>query len=163
MAIDHEELHALLTVDDVATLLKVSKSWVYEHTRSRGVHACRAVAPHQDWQVRALRSARRAHVLEQEASDDVIRSEIIATIGARLNPEEPTREKDVSRMARNKRQYGSGCLLKKGKGWAMRWRELEIAPDGKTRRVLRYESIGHVSSREASQALRPETGRSVRQ
>jgi excisionase family DNA binding protein len=30
------ELHELLTVDDVAALLKVSKSWVYEHTRSRG-------------------------------------------------------------------------------------------------------------------------------
>ena len=29
-------LHELLTVDDVAALLKVSKSWVYEHTRSRG-------------------------------------------------------------------------------------------------------------------------------
>ena len=27
----------LLTVDEVAALLKVSKSWVYEHTRSRGV------------------------------------------------------------------------------------------------------------------------------
>lgn len=26
----------LLTVADVAALLKVSKSWVYEHTRSRG-------------------------------------------------------------------------------------------------------------------------------
>ena len=29
-------LHELLTVDDVATLLRVSKSWIYEHTRSRG-------------------------------------------------------------------------------------------------------------------------------
>jgi len=29
------ELHELLTVDDVAALLRVSKSWVYEHTRSR--------------------------------------------------------------------------------------------------------------------------------
>jgi excisionase family DNA binding protein len=28
-------LHELLTVDDVAALLKVSKSWVYEHTRLR--------------------------------------------------------------------------------------------------------------------------------
>jgi len=83
----------------------------------------------------------------------VIPSKTIATIGARLNPEELTREKGFSRMARNKRQYGSGCLLRKGKGWAIRWRELEIAPDGKTRRVLRYESIGAVSSREASQAL----------
>jgi excisionase family DNA binding protein len=30
------ELLELLTVADVAALLKVSKSWVYEHTRSRG-------------------------------------------------------------------------------------------------------------------------------
>lgn len=30
------ELHELLTVDDVAGVLKVSKSWVYEHTRTRG-------------------------------------------------------------------------------------------------------------------------------
>ena len=33
---DGQELHELLTVDDVATLLKVSRSWVYEHTRRRG-------------------------------------------------------------------------------------------------------------------------------
>lgn len=33
----HDDLHELLTVDDVAALLKVSKSWVYEHTRSRGM------------------------------------------------------------------------------------------------------------------------------
>ena len=26
----------LLTVEDVAALLKVNKSWVYEHTRTRG-------------------------------------------------------------------------------------------------------------------------------
>ena len=29
-------LHDLLTVEEVATMLKVSKGWVYEHTRSRG-------------------------------------------------------------------------------------------------------------------------------
>ncbi len=32
----HADLHELLTVDEVAALLKVSRSWVYEHTRSRG-------------------------------------------------------------------------------------------------------------------------------
>lgn len=32
-----DDLHELLTVDDVAALLKVSKSWVYEHTRSRAI------------------------------------------------------------------------------------------------------------------------------
>ena len=31
-----DDLHELLTVDEVAALLKVSRSWVYEHTRSRG-------------------------------------------------------------------------------------------------------------------------------
>jgi hypothetical protein len=31
-----ETLDELLTVDDVATLLKVTPSWVYEHTRGRG-------------------------------------------------------------------------------------------------------------------------------
>lgn len=31
------DLDELLTVDDVAALLKVSKSWVYEHTRSRSI------------------------------------------------------------------------------------------------------------------------------
>ena len=30
------QLFELLTVADVAALLKVSKSWVYEHTRARG-------------------------------------------------------------------------------------------------------------------------------
>ena len=31
-----DRLHELLTVDEVAAWLKVSKTWVYEHTRSRG-------------------------------------------------------------------------------------------------------------------------------
>ena len=56
-------------------------------------------------------------------------------------------------MARSKRQYGSGCLLKRGKGWAIRWREMEIAPDGTTRRALRYEALGSVSRKEASDLL----------
>jgi excisionase family DNA binding protein len=33
----HDDLEVLLTVDEVAALLKVSKSWIYEHTRGRGV------------------------------------------------------------------------------------------------------------------------------
>jgi integrase len=56
-------------------------------------------------------------------------------------------------MARRKRQYGSGCLLSKGKGWAIRWREIEIAPDGKRKRVLRYETIAPMSRRDAADIL----------
>jgi excisionase family DNA binding protein len=31
-----QDLDTLLTVDEVAAILKVTKSWVYEHSRSRG-------------------------------------------------------------------------------------------------------------------------------
>jgi excisionase family DNA binding protein len=31
-----DQLSQLMTVDEVASLFKVSKSWVYEHTRGRG-------------------------------------------------------------------------------------------------------------------------------
>lgn len=69
-----------------------------------------------------------------------------------LNPEEPTRGKDT-RMARSKRQYGSGALLKRGKGWAIRWREYVFAPDGRKTRVLRYENLGDVTKTEAGRTL----------
>ena len=42
---DSRELDELLTVGDVAALLKVSKSWVYEHTRSRALPAAERL-PH---------------------------------------------------------------------------------------------------------------------
>src|ERR1700736_5636938 len=29
-------------------------------------------------------------------------------------------------------------------GWAIRWRELEIAPDGTTKKVLHYEALGKI-------------------
>jgi integrase len=74
-------------------------------------------------------------------------------IEGRLNREGPTRGKEVSRMAERKRQYGSGCLLQRGKGWAIRWRELEIRPDGSRKRVLRYENLGPISRRQASDIL----------
>jgi integrase len=37
--------------------------------------------------------------------------------------------------------------------WAIRWRENEIAPDGSTKRGLRYESLGAVSRKQASDVL----------
>jgi integrase len=71
-----------------------------------------------------------------------------------LQHEEPTRGKGFSRMARhNRRQYGSGCLLKRGRGWAIRWREMEIAPDGTRRKVQRYEALGTVTRKQASDEL----------
>jgi integrase len=58
-------------------------------------------------------------------------------------------------MARKKRRsYGSGCVLKKGDGLAIRWREPVLLSDGSIQRVLRYEALGPVSQREATQTLR---------
>ena len=37
---DSAKLFELLTVADVAALLKVSRSWVYEHTRARRAPRC---------------------------------------------------------------------------------------------------------------------------
>lgn len=54
---------------------------------------------------------------------------------------------------KSKRPYGSGCLIKDKKHWVIRWRETEIGPDGKKRRVLRWETLTEVSKREASKIL----------
>jgi integrase len=57
-------------------------------------------------------------------------------------------------MARRKRQYGSGSLFKEGGGWAIRWRELEIAPDGTIKRRKCYEALGDIPRGEAAEILR---------
>jgi hypothetical protein len=44
-------------------------------------------------------------------------------------------------------------LLKRGKGWAIRWRETEIAPDGSKKKALRDETLGEVTRKQASDAL----------
>lgn len=54
-------------------------------------------------------------------------------------------------MARQRRRYGSGCLFRQGRRWAIRWREAEIAPDGTRRKVLRYQTFE--TRKEASDAL----------
>src|SRR5258706_7711363 len=76
-------------------------------------------------------------------------------MGAELQRhEEPTGRKDCSRMARRKRQYGSGSLFKEGRGWAIRWREMEIAPNGTIKKRLCYQALGNISRSEASETLR---------
>ena len=73
---------------------------------------------------------------------------------SQLQPEEPTRRNERSRVAqRRKRAYGSGSLYRRGKGWVIRWREPEIGRDGTVRRVLRYETLGPISKQQASKAL----------
>jgi integrase len=56
-------------------------------------------------------------------------------------------------MARTKRQYGSGCLLRRKGGWVIRWRETEIRLDSTKRRILRYETLGAISRKQAGDIL----------
>jgi excisionase family DNA binding protein len=56
-----EHVDALLTVDDVAAMLKVSKSWVYEHTRSRDTPRserlpCLKIGKYLRFEARAVRA-----------------------------------------------------------------------------------------------------------
>lgn len=80
-----------------------------------------------------------------------------ARIGGELPAEEPPRRKDVlmahSNGRKSKREYGTGCLIQRGRRWAIRWREPEIGPDGTRRQVLRYESLGSVTRQEARALL----------
>ena len=57
-------------------------------------------------------------------------------------------------MAHRKRQYGTGSLFKEGRGWAIRWRELEIAPDGTIKKRSCYEALGLISRGDATEILR---------
>src|SRR3954469_26025598 len=74
------------------------------------------------------------------------------TMPDRLNHDGPAGGK-VSRMAQKKRQYGSGSLRARGKGWVIRWWETEIGPDGKPQRAFRYEALEEMSRRAASDIL----------
>jgi integrase len=67
---------------------------------------------------------------------------------------EPVGGKENSSMARKKkRQYGSGEVLKRGAGLAIRWREPLLEPDGRIKYRRRYEALGPVSQKEAARRL----------
>ena len=71
----------------------------------------------------------------------------------KLGYEESTRRKEIPRMTRRKRQYGTGCLLRRKGRWAIRWRKTEIGPDGTRKRGLRYETLGEMSRKQANDIL----------
>jgi integrase len=70
-------------------------------------------------------------------------------------PEEPTdKRKDGKSVAQNKkRSYGSGCLIKRGKGFAIRWRETRVLLDGTKQFVNRCEAVGNISKTKAVEIL----------
>ena len=89
------EFIELLTVEDVAALLRVSKNWVYEHTRARNAPRSEQL-PH----VKISKYVRfdprlvRAFIDRQMSGRDRTRG---VTIARELQHEEPTRGKEFSR------------------------------------------------------------------
>jgi len=61
--------------------------------------------------------------------------------------------KETLLARKSKRPYGTGYLKQEGKNWVMRWRETQIGADGSKKRVLRFESLGQISRKEATSIL----------
>jgi excisionase family DNA binding protein len=85
--------YALLTVQEVADLLKVSTSWVYEHTRSRGSRSADylpfvKLGKYIRFEPRLVHEFVARHTRQR-----VVPAAQAATIGSELQHEEPTREK----------------------------------------------------------------------
>jgi len=54
---------------------------------------------------------------------------------------------------KTRRSNGSGCVIKRGKGFTIRWRETLVLPDGTKRTVYRCEALGAVSKKKANSIL----------
>jgi integrase len=52
-----------------------------------------------------------------------------------------------------RRNYGTGCVIERGKGLAIRWREKVLQPDGTIKEVMRCKALGPVSRTEANRML----------
>jgi excisionase family DNA binding protein len=96
---DSSDVHLLelLTVEDVAALLKVSKSWVYEHTRTRGAARSERI-PHVKIgkYVRFDPQLVRAFIERQTTGRDR-GGAVAATMTRELPHDEPARGKGCSR------------------------------------------------------------------
>src|SRR5215468_10800555 len=60
----------------------------------------------------------------------------------------------VQKQKRKRRSYGTGCVLERGKGLAIRWRERVLQPDGSIKEEMRYRTLGLVSRADANRILR---------
>src|SRR6478672_10796001 len=79
-------------------------------------------------------------------------------MSVKLEKREPMGGKELPTMARKaRRPYGTGCILEEGRGFAIRWYEGVIGPDGKRQRVKRYEALGAVSRKKAGEILAQKT------
>ena len=77
------------------------------------VRRCASTAPNSEKRSVAVRRVRSR---ERSRRDN----------GPRAPARRVSERKGMLSMTRSKRQYGSGCLLKRRRGWAIRWRVTEI-------------------------------------
>ena len=59
----------------------------------------------------------------------------------------------AQRQKQRRRPYGTGCIIERGRGLAIRWWEKVIGIDGQPKWVKRYEALGAVSRKQAGAIL----------
>ena len=59
----------------------------------------------------------------------------------------------MAQRKQQRRPYGSGCVIKAGRGLAIRWWEKVIGIDGQPKWVKRYEALGPISKKKAGEIL----------
>jgi hypothetical protein len=60
-------------------------------------------------------------------------------------------------VRRSRRPYGTGCVIREGRGLAIRWYETIIGANGQLRKLKRYEALGAVSMKKAGEILAEKT------
>jgi len=77
----------------------------------------------------------------------------VITIVPQMHEESVRDGKETLVTRKSKRPYGTGYLKQEGQNWVMRWRETQIGADGSRKRVLRFESLGPITRKEATAIL----------
>src|SRR2546428_739603 len=90
----------------------------------------------------ALRRWRSANTSSPAGADIGPRRGKFGRMSVELEQGEPTGWKGRHSVARkHNRPYGTGCVYREGRGWAIRWREAVQDENGTVRFIRRYERV----------------------
>jgi excisionase family DNA binding protein len=147
---ERRDENSLLTVQEVAELLQVPVSWVYERVRKRSPERLPCYRLGKYWRFRELDLLAWIERQRVGREHPQIHDEGAAVVAAADSRGRVSREGRLTRP-----HYQEGCLWTRGKRrkmWVLRWREDVMRPDGSVRRIQRAETLGPVSKITQQQA-----------
>ena len=143
-----EPRRALLSVEEVAELLQVPVSWVYDRTGSRGVNRIPGFRLGKYWRFEE-REVLAWGGSNAEAAEVLNRGTLSSDTG------NGGRATERSTMARPRYQNGHLVIRgKRRKRYVIRWREDVAKPDGTIDRIRRAETIGFCQHHEKAGSAR---------